>query len=86
MTVGELAKHDHRSFANCAIWADKDSWNDTLSTSQIALDGSSTDSGCVFMDRTVDSAGLWYSKDTGDNARHNNVSPCVGAYLWKRTA
>lgn len=22
----------------------------------------------------------------GGNVRHNNVSPCLGAYLWKRTS
>lgn len=77
MTVGELAEHNHRSYANCAIWANKNAWNDSLTTSQIALDGSETNSGCVFMDRTVESAGLWYSKNTGGNTRHNNVSPCI---------
>lgn len=86
LTVGELATHNHRSYANCVIWADKKYWNSSISTSQIALDGSSTDSGAVFMDRTVESAGLWYSKSTGGNQRHNNVSPCIGAYLWRRTA
>ena len=86
LTVGELATHNHRSYANCAIWADKNAWNDSLTTSQIALDGSETNSGCVFMDRTVESAGFWYSKNTGGNTRHNNVSPCLGAYLWRRTA
>ena len=86
LTVGELATHDHRSYANCVIWADKKDWNSSISTSQIALDGSSTDSGAVFMDRTVESAGLWYSKSAGNNQRHNNVSPCVAAYLWRRTA
>ena len=86
LTVGELATHDHRSHANCVIWADKKDWNSSISTSQIALDGSSTDSGAVFMDRTVESAGLWYSNSAGNNQRHNNVSPCVAAYLWRRTA
>lgn len=86
LTVGELAEHNHRSYANCAIWANKNAWDDSLTTSQIALDGSETNSGCVFMDRTVESAGLWYSKNTGGNTRHNNVSPCIGAYLWHRTA
>lgn len=86
LTVGELAAHNHRSYANCAIWADKDTWTDSLTTSQIALDGSETNSGCVFMDRTVESAGFWYSRNTGGNTRHNNVSPCIGAYLWHRTA
>ena len=27
-----------------------------------------------------------YSINFGNNERHNNVSPCVGAYLWHRTA
>ena len=26
------------------------------------------------------------TKSTGDNLYHNNLSPCVAAYLWKRTA
>lgn len=86
LTVGELAEHNHRSYANCVIWADKKCWTSSISTSQIALDGSSTDSGAVFMDRTVESAGLWYSTSTGSNKHHNNVSPCIGAYLWRRTA
>ena len=86
LTVGELAEHNHRSFANCLIWADKSVWNSSISTSQVALGGSNTNSGPVFMDRTVESAGLWYSKSAGNNQRHNNVSPCVAAYLWRRTA
>lgn len=84
LSVGELAAHNHRSYANCAIWANKNAWDDSLTTSQIAIDGSETNAGCVFMDRTVESAGLWYSKNTGGNTRHNNVSPCVGAYIWHR--
>ena len=26
------------------------------------------------------------TESTGDNLYHNNLSPCVAAYLWKRTA
>lgn len=26
-----------------------------------------------------------YSLSFGDNQRHNNVAPCVSAYLWQRT-
>lgn len=79
--------HNHRSYANCLIWASRENWDSSTSTSQVALDGSSTGGGgAVFMDRTVESAGLWYSKSTGSDNYHNNVSPCVGAYLWRRTA
>lgn len=86
MTVGELAEHNHRSYANCLIWAHKSVWDGSISTAQVALGGSDTNAGPVFMDRTVESAGLWYSKSAGNNQRHNNVSPCVAAYLWRRTA
>lgn len=26
-----------------------------------------------------------YSLSFGDNQRHNNIAPCVSAYLWQRT-
>lgn len=84
LSVGELAVHNHRSYANCLIWTDKKNWDSRISTSQVALDGSSTNSGAVFMDKTKESAGLWYSKSTGGGQRHNNVSPCIGAYVWRR--
>ena len=29
LSVGELAERNHRSYANCLIWADKNVWDDS---------------------------------------------------------
>ena len=86
LTVEELAAHKHYIAPNCLIWAPKSCWNGTISTTQVDLDGSSTIDGPVFMDRTLDSAGLRYSNNVGNNVAHNNMAPYKVVYIFMWSA
>ena len=86
LTVDELAEHNHRSGANCLIWALRDEWDGSITEPQVTLGSSSTENGPVFMDRTLESAGLWYSKYAGNNVAHNNMQPYSAVYIFKRSS
>ena len=86
MTVDELAEHNHRSGATCLIWASRDAWDGSITTAQVECGSYSTGDGPVFMDRTLESAGLWYSKYAGNNVAHNNMQPYSAVYIFKRSS
>ena len=86
MTVEELAEHNHRSGANCLIWAPKNDWDGSIANPQVSLGSSATGDGPVFMDRTLKSAGLWYSEYAGNNVAHNNMQPYSAVYIFKRSS
>lgn len=73
MNVGELAKHQHE---DVAVYGTKSN--------------SSTNHRQTYNYDIVDSSaksvitGL-YGGTKGSNEYHNNVAPCVAAYMWKRT-
>ena len=41
---------------------------------------------CVPNNDTFSGQYIWPSLDGADNRHHNNISPAVAIYLWRRTA
>lgn len=81
MTVGESAAHDH---VLTTITEDKNP-NPIV---RIDVTGGNI-SGAVLSNLagwSTTSKEYLTSKATGGNKRHNNVSPCIAAYVWKRKA
>ena len=86
MTVEELAAHNHYISANCLVWAPKDTWNGTISSTQIPKGSGYDGDGPVFMDRTLGSARFRYTADAGKNVAHNNMEPYKVVYIFMRSA
>ena len=84
LTVGELASHAHVS---CIYNQNNQNYTSVITTGVGYLsDGVlqwSTGAVKTAGEGTGDPCGI--TKDTGNNEMHNNISPCVGAYLWRRT-
>lgn len=80
-TVGELANHAHayRLFSGSpgtsATDAKQGKFMSTVYTADIA--------GSFYC--APGKSAEFHLFGAGDNQRHNNVSPCWGAYLWQRT-
>lgn len=73
LTVGELAQHSH-----CLYGADD---GNPLTTHDDYSDAPTVRSWTKEYRTWVNSI-----TSAGSDKYHNNVSPCVGAYLWRRTA
>ena len=73
LTVGELAQHSHRLYG-----ADDDN---PLQTHADYSDVPTIRNWTKYYRTWVNSIA-----SSGNDKYHNNVSPCVGAYLWRRTA
>ena len=48
-------------------------------------------SGTMYLDpgtigKKINATKMRYTEPIGDDQLHNNMSPCVASYLWKRTA
>ena len=91
LTVGELSKHTHR------IALTKSGYPNNEPQSILFLPGN-TNQGIngTFSDRKVsgtyedNQSGYYVDSEfievTGNNQYHNNISPCVSSYIWRRTA
>lgn len=91
LAVGESAKHTHR------IALAKSGYPNTEPQSILYLPGN-TNQGIngTFSDRRVtgtyedNKRGYYVDSEfiepTGENQHHNNISPAVAVYLWRRTA
>ena len=70
LSVGELASHTHAQYVTANPGAGN--YNTRIDYKEDALN-----------------VNTYYQVETGatgGNNYHNNISPCVAAYLWKRTA
>lgn len=77
LTVGELASHSHEE--GDWMWAVSKSFS--AGTYNI---GNATNGNAIpYHDGKTDQKVITVS--AGNNERHNNVAPCVSAYLWQRT-
>lgn len=91
ISVGELSKHTHR------IALTKSGYPNNEPQSILFLPGN-TNQGIngTFSDRKVsgtyedNQSGYYVDSEfieaTGNNQYHNNISPCVSSYIWRRTA
>ena len=75
MTVGELPNHSHTVYTEpnfCAInTGNNNDWKQALANAGTPASGVSYD--C-------------YIGAVGYNYYHNNLAPCISAYMWKRKA
>lgn len=70
IAVGELASHTHAQYVTANPGTGN--YNTRIDYKEDALN--------------VDTYYQVETGATGGNNYHNNISPCVAAYLWKRTA
>ena len=70
MPVGELAQHTHAQYVTA---------NPGMGKYNTRMDHNSDE-------RNLDTYYQVETGVTGGNNYHNNISPCVAAYMWKRTA
>ena len=78
LSVGELAKHSHEN----GDWMWAVSYHLNTGTYNIA---SSTNGNAIEYINGKDKQKV-YSVSAGDNRYHNNVSPGIAVYCWKRTS
>lgn len=72
LTVGEMPNHNHEMNEDAAGLFE--GW------------GSKSKDGWVTVARQNNNGGTYRTAYVGGNQCHNNVSPCVASYIWKRTA
>ena len=77
LAVGELAKHSHEE--GNWIWAVSSNFN----TGSYNISGATNGNAIEYINGKNKQKVITVS--TGNNERHNNVAPCVAAYLWQRT-
>lgn len=72
LTVGELANHNHEMNKDAAGLFE--GW------------GSKSQNGWVTAAKQNNNGGTYRTATRGGSQYHNNLSPCVASYIWKRTA
>ena len=77
LTAGELANHSHEE--GSWIWAVSNNFNTGTYQISDATNGNAIPYNYGKTKQKV------ITVSTGNNKRHNNVAPCVSAYLWQRT-
>ena len=80
LTVGELASHIHpyKLFAGTPGTTQTDTKQGKFMAAFVT-----SDSGLSFYCEPGKS-GEFHIYGTGNNEHHNNISPCLAAYAWKR--
>lgn len=71
LTVGELASHSH---PDIAVYGDEATNTNHRETYRCDI----VDSSAKYVPTGLNGGA------TGDDLYHNNIAPCVGAYLWQR--
>lgn len=74
IAVGESARHSH---ADIAVYGTKSS---SATNHRQTYKYDIVDESASFVPTGLD------CMPTGGNQHHNNVSPCLAAYIWQRTA
>ena len=72
LTVGEMPNHNHETNEDAAGLFE--GW------------GSKSQDGWVTAARQNNNGGTYRTATRGGSQYHNNLSPCVASYIWKRTA
>ena len=72
ITVGEMPNHNHETNEDAAGLFE--GW------------GSKSQDGWVTAAKQNNNGGTYRTAYVGGNQCHNNISPCVASYIWKRTA